>query len=478
MSFKRLVVLVLVVALSAVTGCSSGRGANAVSSTVFSDPPLGPSTSLTLAAQEPAEQAVNAWKSDVIVKISRNMDGGDSGGPSSRGSLSDDGRYVAFLSSASDLVPGDTNRRTPAYPGHTGSDVFVCDRETGVIERVSVAGDGTQADGDSEFGFISATGRWVVFDSVAGNLVPGDENKTSDVFLHDRLSGSTDLVSSRPDGLPGDDWSYARGVSADGRYVVFLSMATDLVAGDTNKVTDVFVRDMKAGVTERMSVSTSGNQGDKESGDCAISDDGRFVAFQSFATGLVPGDTNKSADMFVRDRKEATTERVSVSSAGVGGNDNCWDCSISADGRYVAFTSAATNLVSGDTSHQRNDVFVYDRQTKKIKRISVSPTGEEGNNSSGSPSLSSDGRYVAFLSFARNLVSGDTNKLPDAFVRDLKTGRTWRVSLAAKGVQADEGTPGASISGDGRWVAFTSQATNLVREKIRMDDVFVTKAQR
>ena len=204
------------------------------------------------------------------------------------------------------------------------------------------------------------------------------------------------------------------------------------------------------------------------------------MAFQSFSSNLVPGDANESADMFVRDRQKGTTERVSVNAAGVEGNDNCWDCSISDDGRYVAFTSAATNLTPGDTSHERNDAFVYDRQTKTMKCISVSPTGKEGNNSSGSPSLSADGRYVAFLSFARNLVSApDTNRWSDAFVRDLKTGKTWRVSLSAKGAQADEGIPYITMSGDGRWVAFETQATNLVPgEKKRANDIFVTNARR
>ena len=481
MPFKHLLTLVCAATLLAAAGCSSAETGGAPSSTTSVKQGVGAAPSVATTTSNPVRATLDpeTWKSDVIVKISRDVNGGDAGGSSGRSTMSDDGRFVAFDSSAADLVPDDTNRGTPALPGHTGSDIFVFDRQTSVTERVSVAGDGTQADGDSDMAFISGTGRWVAFHSSADNLVPGDTNECADIFLRDRQTGTTELVSVGLDGGMADGGSYVRGVTADGRFVLFSSSAGNLVLGDTNEASDVFVRDRQMGTTQRVSVGQGGKQGNKDSNDSAISEDGRFVAFQSEAANLLPGDTNKGADMFVRDRQMGTTERVSVSSSGVGGNNDCWDCSISADGRLVAFTSAATNLVKGDTSSQRNDVFVYDRETKTIERISVSPNGKEGNNSSGSPSLSADGRYVAFLSFARNLVSApDTNRWPDAFVRDLETGKTWRVSLSAEGVQADEGIPYVTMSGDGRWVAFTTQATNLVSEKIRMDDVFVTRAQR
>ncbi len=435
-------------------GASGGSGAS--------------STLVTSGAADPGADP-EAWKADIIVKISRDMKGGDADGATGRTTISDDGRYVAYESNAADMVPGD---------GH-GTDIFVFDRETGVTELVSIASDGARAKGECSLAIISATGRWVVFQSEAGNLAPGDTNRASDVFLRDRQAGTTLLVSAGPDGKAVGGGS-ARGVSADGRYVAFCSDSGDLVPGDTNTVSDVFVRDMQTGAIERVSVGAGGKQADSYSWDCTLSRDGRIVAFQSHATNLVPGDTNGANDIFARDLDKGVTERVSVNGAGKQANNDSWDVSINADGRYVAFTSAATNLVQGDTSSQRNDVFVFDRQTKSAKRISVTEAGKEANNSSGSPSLSADGRYIAFLSFARNLVSApDTSGWCDVFVRDLETGKNWRVSLTADGAQARDGSPYVALSGDGRWVAFMSHANTLVPgDRNRTSDIFVTKAQR
>jgi Tol biopolymer transport system component len=474
-SMRRAVGLVCAVVVLVVAGCSAGgAGGSATSSSTTERDASVTSTSgrsATSAVSSTAGPGLDpeAWKSDLIVKISRDLKGGDADGAGGRTTISDDGRYVAFDSNAADMVPGD---------GH-GSDIFVFDRQTGVMELASVASGGARAHGECALAIISATGRWVVFQSEADNLAPGDTNERSDVFLRDRQTGTTQLVSVGPDGKAVGGGN-ARGVSADGRHVAFCSDSAALVSGDTNNVDDVFVRDMEAGTTERVSVGAGGKQANGGSWDCTLSRDGRIVAFQSEATDLVPGDTNGVADIFVRDRERGITERVSVSDAGEEANSNSWDISVSADGRYVAFTSAATNLVPGDTSGQRNDAFVYDRQTKTVKRISVSPTGKEGNNSSGSPSLSADGRYVAFLSFARNLVSApDTNGWCDVFVRDLETGKTQRVNLSADGAQARDGSPYVALSGDGRWVAFMSHANNLVPgDKNRTSDIFVAKAER
>src|SRR5207245_298074 len=209
-------------------------------------------------------------------------------------------------------------------------------------------------------------------------------------------------------------------LSADGRFVAFTSVATNLVAGDANGVSDVFVHDRQAGTTERVSVDSAGSEGNGASTGVALSADGRFVAFTSVATNLVAGDTNGAADVFVHDRQTGTTERGSVDSAGSEGNGASTGVALSADGRFVAFTSAATNLVAGDTNGV-TDVFVHDRQTGTTERVSVDSAGIEGNGASAGVALSADGRFVAFTSVATNLVAGDTNGAADVFVHDRGT---------------------------------------------------------
>ena len=221
--------------------------------------------------------------------------------------------------------------------------------------------------------------------------------------------------------LPGNDWSDYVSISADGRYVAFDSAASNLVTGDTNGLWDVFVRDRTAGTTQRVNVSGSGSQGNDESGFPSISGDGRYVAFESYATNLVSGDTNDALDIFVRDRTASTTQRTSVSSAGSQGDDGSAVASISADGRSVAFMSAASNLVPGDTNYDplNNiaglDVFVRDRVAGTTRRVNLSALGAEATSDSTDACISGDGRYVAFASMATNLVPDDTNGVLDVF---------------------------------------------------------------
>src|SRR5438132_6325767 len=243
-------------------------------------------------------------------RVSVASDGTTEGNDASLGSaLSADGRFVAFDSAATERVAGDTN---------VASDVLVHDRQTGTTERVSVASDGTQGNGSSgllSFAFppaLSADGRFVAFVSFAANLVAGDTNGATDVFVHDRQTGTTERVSVASDGTQGDGTSSSSALSADGRFVAYHSAATTLVAGDTNGATDVFVHDRQTGTTERVSVASGGTQGNGISAAPALSGDGRFVAFHSTATNLVAGDTNGAPDVFVHDRQAGTTERVSV----------------------------------------------------------------------------------------------------------------------------------------------------------------------
>jgi Tol biopolymer transport system component len=391
-------------------------------------------------------------------------DGAQGDRRSERASISADGRYVAFDSESSNLVVGDTNSR---------SDVFVHDRTTGVTERVSVASDGTQGDSGSFSPSISADGRYVAFESLASNLVAGDSNAASDVFVHDRTTGVTERVSVASDGTPPNGSSQAPSISGNGSIVAFRSAASNLVPGDTNNATDVFVHDRTTGVIERVSVASDGAQTNSGSFSPSVSGDGRYVAFESLASRVVPGDTNSAMDVFVHDRTTGVTERVSVASDGTQGDSRSDRASISADGRHVAFRSDASNLVVGDTN-SRGDVFVHDRTTGVTERVSVASDGAQANGRSDRTSMSADGRYVTFDSLASNLAAGDTNNTTDVFVHDRTTGVTERVSVASDGAQANNGSFSPSVSGDGRHVAFESFASNLVPgDTNSIGDVFV-----
>ncbi|MEG4920756.1 calcium-binding protein, partial [Microcoleus sp. F10-D1] len=389
-------------------------------------------------------------------------------------SISSDGRFVAFESPASNLVPGDTN---------ASGDVFVRDTLANTTTRVSVDSAGNQGNNISTEPSLSANGQFVAFWSNATNLVPGDTNNTNDIFVRDSLTNTTTRVSVDSAGNQGNNLSSDPSISADGRFVAFFSNATNLVPGDTNNSGDIFVRDLLTNTTTRVSVDSAGNQGNKYSGDPSISANGRFVAFFSNATNLVPGDTNNSGDIFVRDLLTNTTTRVSVDSAGnqTKGFYNSFepigsfDPSISADGRLVAFYSSATNLVPGDTGNNM-DIFVRDTLANTTTRVSVDSAGNQANNYSLSPSISADGRFVAFHSDASNLVPGDTNNRFDIFVRDLLTNTTTRVSVDSAGNQGNKGSFESSISADGRRVTFSSEATNLVPGDTNNTlDVFVSE---
>ncbi len=342
-------------------------------------------------------------------------------------------------------------------------------------ERASVDSGGAQGNNDSGLPSISADGRFVAFWSYASNLVAGDTNGFDDVFVRDRQSGTTERVSVDSGGAQGNDVSHYSSISADGRFVAFQSRASNLVAGDTNGFVDVFVRDRQSGTTERVSLATGGAQGnsDIEDDPLSISADGRFVAFTSVASNLVPGDTNLASDVFVHDRQSGTTERASVDSGGAQGNGDSDNQSISADGRFVAFESHASNLVAGDTNGFR-DAFVHDRQSGTTERVSVDSGGAQGNDGSDSPSLSADGRFVAVESDATNRVAGDPNAADDVFVLDRLSGTTERVSVDSGGAQGNDSSERASISDDGRFVAFPSEASNLVAgDTNESSDVFV-----
>lgn len=334
----------------------------------------------------------------------------------------------------------------------------------GTTTRISNAYDGGRANGGSYEPAISADGQVVAFVSKANNLVGGDTCTGVEIFVHDRTSSQTARASTAPGGLDGNGDSFGAAISADGQYVAFYSYAKNLLGPgmDTNEKRDVFVQERATGRLFRASVSNGkGEQavgGHSESP--RISADGRHVAFRSAAKNLVPNDPSV-ADAFVHDWTITETIRVSVGVGGTQPDGESHEVSISGDGRLIAFASFATNLVPGDTNGKL-DVFVYDRVTRETRRVSVSSEGVQGDHDSNEPSISLDGRWVAFTSQARNLVPDDGKYRSDVFVHDLHTGTTRRVSVRSDGGEADAPSSRSSISADGRYVVFQSEATNLV----------------
>ena len=228
--------------------------------------------------------------------------------------------------------------------------MFVRDRQTGTTQRVSLGPRGVEGNGGSVFAALSAGGRFVAFGSDASNLVPGDTNNLFDVFVHDRQSGTTQRVSVGPSGVQANGFSVGPTLSADGRFVAFNSMPPTWCRVDTNGRVDVFVRDRQAGTTRRVSVSSDGAPGDGRSSRAAISADGRFVAFNSVATNLAPGDTSDDFDVFVRNLQAQTTRQVSVGPGGAQGVGESFMPAVSASGRFVAFSSGVSILVPDDTT--------------------------------------------------------------------------------------------------------------------------------
>jgi hypothetical protein len=401
----------------------------------------------------------------VTERVSLSTAGAQANAASVTSAMSTDGRFVVFSSSASNLVGGDANSQ---------ADVFVRDRVAAETSLVSVSSSGVQANEDSLGTGISGDGRYVVFESPASNLVAGDNTGSWDVFLRDRTAGVTQRVSVSPTGQPANDESFGSVISTDGRFVAFSSGASNLVRGDTNGRWDTFVWDRNTGVTRLVSLSSHGTQAQASSSVSSISSDGRLVVFTSRAANLVSGDTNRATDVFVRNRATGQTRRVNLSSTDKEANSSSSGGAISADGHLVSFESDASNLVSGDTNG-RTDVFVRNRATGRTHRVSVSSAGRQGSNSSEGAAIAAQGRYVAFWSHASNLVAGDTNGHIDVFVHDRATGTTRRVSVSPTGAEANGRSWWVvAISADGRVVAFRSAASNLVPgDTNNSDDAFV-----
>lgn len=396
------------------------------------------------------------------------------------------------------------------------------------VEKVSVHTNGTAANSVSQGSFISSDGRYVVFESSASNLVSDDTNNRTDIFLRDRDNGTTIRISVDNNGVEGNANSSNPAISADGRYVVFSSHASNLIAGDTNSTFDIFLYDIQADTLERVSLDSGGLEGNDSSSGPSISSDGRYVAFESSATNFVAGDTNATSDIFVKDRQTGAIDRVSVSSAGLEANSLSSRSNISANGEYVVFQSLASNLVDVDgggydifvrdlqnsttervsisadggvlnTTYVYNissngryipmvftytipyagnidRVFYYDRDTDTMHRVSTDISGFGGNASSFGPFISSDGQYIVFHSMATNLVNDDTNGVTDLFLYNMNTSVIERISVNDVGVQGSGTVSLPSISSDGSFVTFRSSDTNIVSGDTNgFADIFVLR---
>jgi Tol biopolymer transport system component len=351
------------------------------------------------------------------------------------------------------------------------------------VELVSINLDGTDSGNlFSEDQAISADGRFVVFQSLADDLVANDGNDDYDVFVRDLQSGTTTLVSLNAEGTgSGNGGSFSPVISDNGRFVAYRSYAEDLVAMDANNEGDVFVRDLESGTTILVSANIDGtNSGNAFSTNPVISASGRYVAFVSGADDLVATDTNGSRDVFVRDLESGSTFLVSINKDGTdSGNGDSEDPVISADGRYVAYQSLASDLATTDSNNDY-DVLVHDLQSGATCLLSVNKDEtDSGAGSSRNPVMSADGRFVAFTSEADDLVALDANGWSDVFVREVRSRITTLVSVNKDGTNAgNDASLSAEISADGGVVAFLSNADNLVAADTNgMGDVFVRDLQ-
>jgi len=342
--------------------------------------------------------------------------------------------------------------------------------------RVSLDPAGGEGNGGSSAAVVSADGKFVAFHSYADDLVAGDTNGCADVFVRDLQTGMTTRVSVSSSGVEGNGDSFEPAISADGRCIAFQSHADNLVAGDLNGLADVFVHEVASSQTSLVSRGHGGQPSNGLSRSASISGDGRLVAFLGAGTNLVPNDTNGSADSFVHNLSTGLTRRVNVSSSGGQGRARSEPPTISQDGISVVFAYPEDDLVAFDNNNKL-DVFHHDLNTGATTLVSLNSAGFQGNSSSGgtgSESISADGRFVAFGSSAGNLVPGDRNGRTDVFVRDRLLGLTTRVSVDSAGLEGNGSSTWPALSADGAQVAFHSVADNLVAQDTNgVQDVFL-----
>lgn len=332
----------------------------------------------------------------------------EANGPSHSPMISGDGNFVVFVSSATNLVSGDTNNC---------SDIFVRDLVNNTTIRVSVGVSSAQSDGGSDLPSISDDGRYVGFRSIATNLIgTSDTNDKIDFFVHDTQSSTTTRYSTNSSGTEGNGDVVDGVISGDATIVTFTSLATNMASSDINDCADVFAKTISTGITEVVSKNSSSDYGNRASESVDISSNGRYVVFRSRAANLVAGDTNGYADIFLRDRTSGTIERVSVQSDGSQAFfDNRWP-KVSDDGRFILFESESQNYVFEDDNIKR-DVFIRDRDSSLTTLVSTGAAGAIANGKSSNSAISGDGDFLGFTSFGSNLITSDTNDQLDVFYR-------------------------------------------------------------
>lgn len=425
-----------------------------------------------LAPLLPAGGAFGSAGAPALSLVSVGLGGAGGNGWSDYPSLSYDGRYVAFASAASNLVSGDTNGLNSPL---VGTDVFRYDRLSGQTIVVSVASDGAQADSNSGSPSISSDGRYVAFWSDAGNLVPDDHNGARDIFLRDCVNGTTARLSLAGDGSEANGASDAPCLSGDAGRVAFISLATNLAPNDTNENWDVFVRDRVAGTTVVASVDDGGVIGNGRNIQPSLSLDGSCVAFASRASNLVSGDTNSTWDIFVHDLRSHVTTLETVSSGGVQADRHSSGPSLSEDGRFVAFTSIATTLAPNPQG--TSDLYLRDRVSGTTTNETTSPDRLGGGGPASPRALSADGRYVALESGDPGIVPPTAVGIAQALRFDRDLGAFLLLSTDDDWAPADRNAVNPTISGDGRYVAFASRAGSLVAGDANGEwDVFVSDA--
>lgn len=417
--------------------------------------------------------------------VSVGVNGSDAIGISSFGLISDNGRYVAFSSHAHNIV---------TIPTPNGPSIYLRDLQTSTTTLVSINAAGTAGSfGNSELIDMSPDGRFIIFSSNVADLTQHADGNGfgTDIYVRDMQTNVTKLVSVNAAGTAsGNGTCYEAGsVSADGRYVAFQSAASNLVANDSGTITDVFLRDIQVGTTIRLSTNTAGTAGgDAPSGGPLIDRAGRFVVFASVASNLIPlPDFNSFEDIFIYDLQTGSKRLITINSAGTGTGNGLGGSyfphpvqyKISADSRYVAFLSQSSNLVSNDTNSNDSDIFRYDVAAQTKILVSVNMAGTSGILAGSSePSISADGRFVAFQSLARDLVnvpdetSGGTS---DVFVRDIVSGQTYLASLNSAGNRTGNGFSFQPvISADGKRIAFHSRASDLITNDLNEfnEDIF------
>lgn len=343
-------------------------------------------------------------------------------------------------------------------------DVFLRDTSASQTSMISVNSGGEPGNKRSYGPSLSADGAFVAFESLASNLSEGDSNNVSDIFLRDRAAGATLRVSAPAGGGDANGSSYRPSISGDGGFVAFCSRASNLVADDANGVADVFVWERATGSISRVAVPVSGGEASDGCLRVSANNDASIVAFAAVTGG--------SAGVFVYDRAAGTTTSLSPEANGPSGTSGL---SISGDGRLVAFDSVADNLIANDSNRSR-DVFLRDLDAGTTSRVSVRSSGSQlpGDSGSSGVSVSRDGRFVVFGSTARGVVPGDSNGREDIFRRDLLEGRTLIASVNVFGESANNSSYSPAVSADGLVVAFTSLAANLIAgDTNRQPDVFM-----